>query len=259
MNAIDLLKQDHDYVDMLFGRIEDTPPSRHPAIFKQIKGELDTHAHVEETIFYPEAKKKGDKELKDIVMESLEEHKQIKMFLAQIAKSRSADKREARLKVLIEDTRHHVKEEENEMFPLVEDHFTSDQLEVLGERMEGEKVRFQAANGISQRREEPQGAFTKVVEKAKAVVASVMSGSSKQDESPSSTKKSDGAAKKKVVTAATAKRTGQVRAPKTREAKPSNGKGKSSNGDLKSKSTNAAKPRTSRARKNSGSRSSASR
>jgi iron-sulfur cluster repair protein YtfE (RIC family) len=181
MNAIDLLKNDHDYVDMLFKRVEDTPASKHDAIFKQIKNELLTHAHVEEKVFYPECKSKGNRELQDIVLEGLEEHSQIKKFLAEIGRTTSKDKKEAKLKVLIEDTRHHVKEEENEMFPLVEDQFSSEQLDALGERMESEKAKFQKAKRITPRREQPQGALSKVVEKAMAVVSSVI-GTSEEDE-----------------------------------------------------------------------------
>jgi hemerythrin-like domain-containing protein len=264
MNAIDLLKNDHDYVDMLFGRIEDTPPSRHAAIFKQVKAELETHAHIEESIFYPAAKAKGDKELKDIVMEALEEHAQIKMFLTEIGGSRSTDKREAQLKVLIEDTRHHVKEEENEMFPLVEDQLGSDQLETLGERMEAEKLKFQKENGIPARREEPQGAFTKVVEKAKAVVASVMPGMS--DEPNSKTKKAP--AKRVPGKAASAKAKGNPSsngkarsangASKTSSKSASNGKSKSANGSSKARSS-SSKTKSTSPRKSSGSRASASR
>ena len=253
MNAIDLLKNDHDYVDMLFGRIEDTPPSRHAAVFKQLKGELETHAHIEETIFYREAKEKGSKDLKDIVMESLEEHAQIKMFLDEISRSRSTDKREAKLKVLIEDTRHHVKEEESEMFPLIEDTFSSDQLEKLGKRMEREKVKFQEANGIPQRREEPQGAFTKVVEKAKAVIESMIGGSS--DENEKTTKTNGPQRKQKVITAPNAKRIGQVRSVNA------DGGSKTENGSSKKKAS-SSKPKRSKSsplRKRSASDASATR
>ena len=180
MNAIDLLKTDHDYVEMLFKRIEDTTPSRHPPIFKKIKNELDTHAHIEEKIFYPALLKEGNKDLRDITREGLEEHSQIKKFLGGIARTTSTDTREAKLKVLMEDTRHHVKEEENEMFPMVQDQFSPDQLDTLGERMEAAKAKFQKAKGISARREEPQGTLEKVVAKAKAVAASVMGSDSKK-------------------------------------------------------------------------------
>jgi len=116
MNALDLLKADHRYVDMLFTRIEGTPPSRHMPIFKKILGEMQAHQHIEEKIFYPLLKERGDKELRDITMEAFEEHEQMKKFLQEINRSSTTkDKREAKLKVLIEDTRHHVKAEEGEM------------------------------------------------------------------------------------------------------------------------------------------------
>ena len=179
MNAIDLLKQDHDAVDALFKRIEETPPSRHPPIFKRIKNELDTHAHLEEKIFYPKLIEKGKKELVDITAEGIEEHAQIKKFLKEIDRATAKDKIEAKLKVLIEDTRHHVKEEENEMFPLVRDQFTSEALEELGERMEIEKARFQKAKKIPPRRPEPKGAFEQVIDAVKGAASAVTGGAEK--------------------------------------------------------------------------------
>jgi iron-sulfur cluster repair protein YtfE (RIC family) len=175
MNAIELLKTDHDYVDMLFSRIEDTPPSRHPAIFKRIKNELDTHAHIEEKVFYPALLKDGDAELADITREGIEEHSQIKKFLREIGRTTSKDTREAKLKVLIEDTRHHVKEEEKEMFPLVEDQFSSEQLEVLGERMQAEAAKFKKSKRIPPRRDLPTTSpVARVVDAATKVVAAML-------------------------------------------------------------------------------------
>lgn len=174
MNAIDMLKEDHRIVDALFSRIEDTPPSEHPAIFKRIKGELDAHAHVEETIFYPAAKRKGKKDLKDLVLEAVEEHGQMKKFLGEISRGRSVDKREAKLKVLIEDTRHHVKEEEDEMFPLCEEQLGEEELEKLGARMERAKLKFQKEEGITpEDRDEYKGVAAKAMDKLKELGKSI--------------------------------------------------------------------------------------
>lgn len=173
MNAIDLLKQDHDVVDALFKRIEDTPPSRHPPILKRIKGELDTHAHIEEKLFYPDLIKKGNKELRNITKEGLEEHAQMKKFLNEAVRATDKEKRQAKLKVLIEDTRHHVKEEEKEMFPMVRDQFSRESLEELGMRMEAEKARFQKSKGITPRRQPPKGMLGKAMDKAKEIVSAV--------------------------------------------------------------------------------------
>ena len=150
MNAIELLKADHDVVDKLFQKVKATGESEHPAIFKQIKSELDVHAHIEETIFYPKLKAEGDQELVDIVLEGVEEHRQIKMFLRELAAlTDDSEKFEPKLKVLMEDTEHHVMEEEGEMFPMVEEQFDSTVLKQLGAEMEAEKKTFQKSQAAT--------------------------------------------------------------------------------------------------------------
>ena len=140
MNAIELLKEDHDKVDKLFQKVKATEESEHPAIFEQIKMELDVHTHIEETIFYPKMLEEGDEELQDIVKEGIEEHRQAKMFLRELANlSDDSDKFQPKLKVLMEDIEHHVQEEEGEMFKMVEKQFDAAVLEELGKEMEAEK------------------------------------------------------------------------------------------------------------------------
>jgi hypothetical protein len=189
MNALDLLKADHRYVDMLFTRIEGTPPSRHMPIFQKILGEMRAHQHIEERIFYPLLKERGDSELREITMEAFEEHAQMKKFLQEINRaSTTKEKREAKLKVLIEDTRHHVKEEEGEMFSMVEDQFSDDELDALGERMEAEKVKFQKSKRILPRKEEAPSTMSVLVEKAKNVVSSMMPGGESESTKDSGSK-----------------------------------------------------------------------
>lgn len=140
MNAIELLKADHDKVDKLFQKVKATEESEHPAIFEQIKAELDVHTHIEETIFYPKLIEEGDKELQDIVKEGIEEHRQAKMFLRELSNlAEDSEKFEPKLKVLMEDIEHHVQEEEGEMFKMVKEQFDAATLEELGAEMEAEK------------------------------------------------------------------------------------------------------------------------
>lgn len=215
MNAIDLLKEDHRIVDGLFKQVEDTPPSRHPALFKRIKGELDTHAHIEEKVFYPVLKKRGKKDLIDMVLEGLEEHSQMKKFLREIAAIDVKNERfEPKLKVLIEDTRHHVKEEERMvtgMFALAEDQMGDAALETLGLQMEAEKKKFQAARGIKPEKREPaKSSIGAIVEKAKEVVTEMFTGKDSDALKPKGTsrpKTSNGRTEKK----ANAKATGATR------------------------------------------------
>ena len=143
MNAIELLEADHEIVNELFEKVKSTDDSEHPQIFTKIKAELDTHAHIEETILYPRLLEEGNEELQKIVREGIEEHRQVKMFLRELAAlSDESDKFEAKLTVLMEDVEHHVEEEESEMFPLVEDQFDAEVFEELGAAMEAEKKSF---------------------------------------------------------------------------------------------------------------------
>jgi hemerythrin superfamily protein len=150
MNAIELLKADHKTVDKLFQQIEATETEEHKKIFEQIYQELEVHAHIEETIFYPALKEKGDDELKDLTLEAVEEHRQMKMFLKEISSlTDDSEKLDPKLKVLIEDTRHHVMEEEGEMFKMVEEQFDAATIEEWGTQMAEEKKKFQKTLGKS--------------------------------------------------------------------------------------------------------------
>ena len=109
----------------------------------KIKQELDAHAHIEEMIFYPYCLENGDEELRKIVREGIEEHKQVKLFLAEMnEESGKQPEFKAKMMVLIEDVEHHVQEEEGEMFKMVEDQFDDETLDRLGGRMQAEKERF---------------------------------------------------------------------------------------------------------------------
>ena len=143
MNAIELFKEDHDTVDKLFQKVKATPDDNHKDLFEQIKAELDVHTHIEETIFYPKLKTDGDEELKKITLEGIEEHRQAKMFLKELAAlSDDSEKFEPKLKVLMEDIAHHVQEEEGEMFPMIQEQFDEFTLQELGKEMEKEKAKF---------------------------------------------------------------------------------------------------------------------
>jgi iron-sulfur cluster repair protein YtfE (RIC family) len=145
MDAIELLKDDHDKVDRLFQKVKATDEGEHLALFKKIKAELDAHTHIEEKIFYP--KLKEEEELKDIVLEGIEEHHQAKMFLRELTNlTEDSEKFEPKLKVLIEDIEHHVMEEEGEMFPKVKKVFDAATLQELGKQMAEEKQIFMKSN-----------------------------------------------------------------------------------------------------------------
>ena len=140
MDALELLKQDHQKVKELFKQgqqMEDKKQQKQ--IFKEIKSELETHARIEETIFYP-AMEEHD-ELKDMVLESLEEHRQMKTVLRELGKlSASSERFKPKFKVLMDDVKHHAEEEEEgKMFPKIRELIKRDELEQLGEELEAAK------------------------------------------------------------------------------------------------------------------------
>jgi hemerythrin superfamily protein len=115
-------------------------------VFAKIKKALETHTRIEEGIFYPTMEKK--EELKDMVLESLEEHKQVKTLLKEMdALVSDSEKFEPKLKVLQENVEHHAEEEEEgKMFPKVRQLFDKAALERLGQELQSAKgKRSQAA------------------------------------------------------------------------------------------------------------------
>ena len=138
MDAIALLKHDHREVEKLFKELE--KGKNREQLFKELKNSLDVHAEIEEKLFYPAVR--DAKQTHDIVIESFEEHKQVKMVLMDLEKAdKNTEHWLAGVKVLMEDVQHHVGEEENDMFPKVKDKILSrEQLEDLGTRMEAMKM-----------------------------------------------------------------------------------------------------------------------
>ena len=144
MNAIELLKEDHKRVDKLFQQVKANEDGYNVDVFKQIKAELDVHAHIEETIFYPYLQENGDEELQKLTLEGIEEHRQAKMFLRELDNLvADSEKFAPKLKVLMEDIEHHVQEEEGQMFKMVESQFDETVLTELGAALEKEKSKAQ--------------------------------------------------------------------------------------------------------------------
>lgn len=112
LDAIALLKADHRKVEDLFDKFETAKGAeRKKTLALQICTELSVHATVEEEIFYPACKGKVEKE--DKLDEAYVEHDGAKVLIAEIASSDAdAEFYDAKIKVLSELIKHHVKEEE---------------------------------------------------------------------------------------------------------------------------------------------------
>jgi hemerythrin-like domain-containing protein len=141
MNAFTLLKADHKKVAGLLEKIDATTErgvKTREELFTQVKTELDVHARIEETIFYP-ALEKAD-ETRDITLEAFEEHRIVKQLLSEL-ETMGKDEEEwtAKFTVLKENIEHHVEEEEGEMFTKARKVLSEEDAEALGTRMEKAK------------------------------------------------------------------------------------------------------------------------
>jgi hypothetical protein len=140
-NAISLLKADHVEVKDLFDQFEESEDeSEKYEIAQQAIKELKVHSTIEEEIFYPAALEalQSEDEDTEIMEESEEEHRVAKTLIEELSHLRPGHEHfEAKFIVLAENVRHHIKEEEGEMFKCVKE--TDLDLEALGEQMKARK------------------------------------------------------------------------------------------------------------------------
>lgn len=145
MDAIVLLKNDHKAVEKLFKEFEKAAksgkadPKAKAALVAEIIQELTTHTYIEEAIFYP-AVREGAPDTGDDVLESFEEHHMVVWMLSELGGLDPADETyDAKMRVLMENVRHHVGEEEQDLFPKVREAIGRKVLQQLGEQMEQAK------------------------------------------------------------------------------------------------------------------------
>jgi hemerythrin superfamily protein len=142
MNALSVLKQDHGNVEALFKQFEaldsgDAVEKRR--VVDHIIEQLSVHAAIEEQVFYPAVRQAGE-EAADTVLEGLEEHHIVKWTLSELESLAPTDERfDAKVRVLVESVRHHVEEEEGELFEIVRRALGTQELEALGDALERAK------------------------------------------------------------------------------------------------------------------------
>jgi hemerythrin superfamily protein len=134
-DAIALLTQDHREVEALFSRFEKTGPRAHKQrqqLVERMIVALSQHAAIEEDVFYPAVRNEVPS-TNDDVLEALEEHHLVKVTLAELqGMDPSAERFGAKVMVLIENVRHHVEEEEGELFPDVRKALGTPRLREIG-------------------------------------------------------------------------------------------------------------------------------
>jgi hemerythrin superfamily protein len=145
MDAIALLKDDHQKVKKLLGELAETTSRAEKTrteLLTQIGRELRAHTKIEEEIFYPAFKEAGEKSEDDkLYFEALEEHRAAgELVLPDLENTNvTSDQFGGRAKVLKELVEHHADEEEKEMFPRAKKLLDGAALVELGQRMQARK------------------------------------------------------------------------------------------------------------------------
>lgn len=151
-DAIALLKQDHRNVEALIGQFENAEDEQtQSSIAERICNMLTVHTQIEEELLYPRAKEalSEDEEEAELVSEALVEHGSAKELIAKIEAMTPEDESfKATVKVLGEYVKHHVKEEENEMFPALRK--TDVDLKELGTQLADRKFALMEQMGIEE-------------------------------------------------------------------------------------------------------------
>ena len=155
--AIELLMADHRKVEDLFEQFEklkEKDDASRVAVAQDICAELTVHAQVEEDLFYPWLRENLDET--EMVSEAEVEHATVKQLIAQIQPVGEPDEAyDAQVKVLSEYIKHHVKEEEDEIFPEVASE--EEELDELGQEMAARKSELMAEMGLEGDEAMPKG------------------------------------------------------------------------------------------------------
>jgi hypothetical protein len=137
MDAIALLKADHDKVKKLLAEGESTTErgeKTRTELFAKLKEEMVLHERIEEEIFYPALK--AHPEAREIVLEGFEEHHVVDEVMGELEATDVTDETwAAKFSVMKENIEHHIEEEEGEMFTEARRVFDDAALEELGARM----------------------------------------------------------------------------------------------------------------------------
>lgn len=133
MDAIQLIRRDHREFEQLFkaferAREEGNAP-RQVEIVRDLVRELSVHAVAEEAFLYPALREAG---VEDEVLEALEEHHATKTTLAELDGMSASARYAAKVEVLAESVRTHMREEERDLLPRLRRALDPRQLRELG-------------------------------------------------------------------------------------------------------------------------------
>jgi len=134
MDALSLLKKDHELVKDIFKKIESSDDKEErESLFEQFMDEIAVHERIEEEIFYPALQKLPN--AKEDVMEAFEEHHVVDTIVSEMDVEPDDEKWHAKFTVMKENVEHHIKDEEEKLFPKAEKLLGEEKLGKLGAQM----------------------------------------------------------------------------------------------------------------------------
>lgn len=147
MNAIDLLKADHERVKAILTQLSESTErgvKKRTDLLAKLEMEITIHTRLEEEILYPAFKEAGGKEQDIMYYEAKEEHRTVDALVLPDLKATDPASLEfsGRVKVVKELLEHHIEEEEEEMFPQAKKLLGNATLEELGAEMEKMKAQY---------------------------------------------------------------------------------------------------------------------
>ena len=140
---MEMLHEDHEKVKQLFEQFEETESEEKKELVTKVIQELEIHTTLEEEIFYPAARQALEENSEDTetMDEAWEEHHVVKLIISELKKMRPNDEHyDAKFKVMAESVKHHIEEEEGELFPKLEGNPDD---EKLGEKMMERKEKLE--------------------------------------------------------------------------------------------------------------------
>ena len=148
MDALTLLKEDHDKVKGMLAKLDKTTERAEVTRtdgLQALKQELTIHETVEEEILYPALKEFA--KTRDIALEAYEEHHVVDAILAELEQTPVDEETwAAKLTVMKENLEHHIEEEEEEMFKQARQVMDEGDLSELGDRMAARKEELQTVH-----------------------------------------------------------------------------------------------------------------
>ncbi|WP_346833686.1 hemerythrin domain-containing protein [Pseudomonas abietaniphila] len=147
MNAIELLKADHERVKAILTQLSESTErgvKKRTDLLQKLEMEITIHTKLEEEILYPAFKEAGGKEQDVMYYEAKEEHRTVDSLVLPDLKATDPGTPEfsGRVKVVKELLEHHIEEEETEMFPQANKLLGKAKLDELGAQMEAMKASY---------------------------------------------------------------------------------------------------------------------